>query len=115
MQVSTGNLVVVQSGIARTGFSNIIKFDFDTIYIEVKFISDKEGQRHTFLTAESGKGLILTLFNFNALAGSGFQEPVHIGELEGRELWFLFEARKVNKEVESWSIEYHFFKGGRDD
>ncbi|WP_063656037.1 DUF6864 domain-containing function [Aliivibrio fischeri] len=111
MKITTGNLEVFESGIAKTGFQKTIKFDFDAIWIEVVFHKNKDELSFEFKPSDCGKGLYLHLYNYGGPFGSGFIEPVKLGSLEDREFWFTFEARQVSPEHEAWSMEYIFYKG----
>ncbi|HFQ5433992.1 TPA: DUF6864 domain-containing function [Vibrio vulnificus] len=117
MKITTGNLEVLQAGVVRTGFKKSIKFDFTAIWIEVIFHQDKtkEIAFFEFKPSEDGNGLNLHLYNYGGPFGSGFVEPVKLGSLEGRELWFSFEARQVSPDYEAYSLEYVFYNGDAVD
>lgn len=113
MKISTGSLIVISSGVVRTGFRKSIKFDFDAIWVELNFSNDKNKEKTLieYNPTDDGKGLSIDLINYGGPFGSGLAEPVKIGDLEGKELWLSFEARQLAPDVEAWSVEYMFCTG----
>lgn len=113
MKIYSGKYELFESGVAQTAFGNSIKFDFDTIAIEVFFKDDTDNtkKRSDFKVNDTGDGLILDLYNYNNSDASGFVEPVELGTLNDKALWFNFRAHRVTTGVQSWFISYFFYYG----
>lgn len=114
MEIKTGNLTVFKSGIVRTGFTNNIKFDFDTIWVEMVFLKDNDDKeyRSEYIPSDDGIGLTINLYNSNSTLGAGIIHPVRFGTLDGSELWLAYRTFKsFEKASDSWVIEYVFYKG----
>ncbi len=112
MKITTGELEIFKSGIVRNGFTNSIKFDFDSLWVEFHFIKDDSGSRSEFKASEDLKGLKVNIYNSNSPLGAGVYKPIKIGTLDGRELWLAYTSYKPFDEHDSWSLEYVFYIGG---
>jgi hypothetical protein len=115
MKITTGELEVLNSGLVRNGFSNSIKFDFDSLWVEFHFIIDGSGSRNDYQASDDLKGLKINVYNSNSPLGAGLFKPIKIGSLEGRELWLAYASYKPFDEHDTWVLEYVFYKGGRVD
>ncbi|WP_318459656.1 DUF6864 domain-containing function [Photobacterium leiognathi] len=114
MEIKTGNLTVFKSGIVRTGFTNNVKFDFNTIWVDMVFLRDNDNKefRSEFLGSDDNIGLTINLYNSDSTLGSGIVKPIKIGNLEGNELWLAYRTfRAFEKANDVWVIEYVFYKG----
>lgn len=112
MKITTGNLEIIYSGLARNAFSNNIKFDFGGLWVEFNFLSDAKEYRSEYLPSEDSLGLKINLYNSNSTLGAGLSQPIKIGTFEGYELWLAYRTFKTFKEANnSWTLEYVFYKG----
>ncbi len=111
MKVTTGNLEIFESGIARSGFVNNIKFDFSAIWIEFTFLTDGKEYRSEYVASEDLKGLRINIYNCNSTLGAGVSQPIKVGSLDDRELWLAYRCFKAFEQHEGWVVEYVFYKG----
>jgi len=113
MRIYSGNFELFESGVAQTAFDKSIKFDFDDISMEVVFLFDKDKGRkqREFSVNEEKNGLLLKLINYEDSTPAGLVSPVHIGDLDGRKLFFNYRAYRVTSDVDSWIINYFFYYG----
>ncbi|WP_087026384.1 DUF6864 domain-containing function [Thaumasiovibrio subtropicus] len=116
MKITSGNLEVFESGLARTGFTNNIKFDFQSIWLEFTFILEGQGDyRADYVPAEDSKGLRVNIYNNDSIHGAGIVKPLKVGSLDGRELWLSYRSFRVSMDHDAWSLEYVFYKGNEVD
>jgi hypothetical protein len=111
MKITTGSLEVYKSGIVRTGNANNIKFDFDSIWLEIIFLDSGKDYRVDYSVSDDGNGLKINIFNSNSVFGAGVTKPIKIGTLEDRALWLSYSSSKLSPEYDSWALEYVFYLG----
>ena len=111
MKVFSGDLELFESGVAQTAFVKAIKFDLEAFKFEINFKFDSDEKRHKFYLINNNKDLALDLFNYNTTEETGFIEPVEIGNLNGRVLWFNYMAKRVAANTDVWVLQYYFYYG----
>lgn len=91
MNVKVGEYDVFDNGVVITHANKDIEFKISTLFIKVKFFKDDEntGQSVTPSLLE-GNCLQLTLTNFENSLGTGLTEPIEIGTINGKKLFFQF-------------------------
>ncbi len=111
MNITSGNLKILNTGTVFSFKNQSIKFDLDPqLQITVSFKDDVidtkprlSGIGHTADHAE------LILINFNDYGGRGYVEPVRIGNIGNNNIYFFFWATMIGSEKPTKKLEYTFY------
>lgn len=71
--------------------------DRESLNIEFKFHCDESGEIRTFMQSPENGKIVFDLTNYTSPIGTGVNKPVAIGELDGKKIFIVFYAYRLDK------------------
>ena len=109
ISLSSAGKEVIATHTVHTFTPEELDISLADLALQLRFLSDKGEQRIERKVVEE-KILELKIFNFNNTLGTGLTEPIELGQVSGRKLYFVFTASSLSKKSIK-RIEFTYFLG----
>ncbi len=106
-RIESAGAEVVANGTVLTFTADDVAFVLDDLRFTFRFLVDDKGQR---LDAEqrSAKEVLYRIYNFHNPLGTGLKEPIKIGRIRGKDLFFCFSTYAHDEKTVKL-VHYTFF------
>lgn len=108
------DLEIIYSGQAHLVQDNILKINFDDVYVEVKFVADSQVSAGQINWVVEEGVLKITFVNYNSTVGSGIFHPWLIGDFQGKELYITFYSKWIEFNPFNYFICNYIFYTGKE-
>jgi len=109
LKLQVGGCEVVASGTVVGNPQQPIEIELQNLHLRLDFETDKENkEQRVSITTLTSTELQLKYINFNNPTGTGNKNPIHLGTLGGKELYFNYRIYALNDEVGK-SVQYTFY------
>lgn len=114
LKIESEGMEVYATGTVHTFSPDHIKFHIEDLILDFEFRND-EGEMRVDEKVTGDKSAKWVLYNFPTSIRAGSNQPLRIGNLGDRELFFAFTVSALDPEESIKIIHYTFYLGGSVD
>ena len=108
IKISSKGKDIIANGTVHTFDSQQLTFKLGQLTFDFEFVVDAEKTPRFQSESLGSQHIKYQLFNFNNTLGSGLREPIKIGTLLSRNLYFIFTTYAFDNDS-SKTVHYTFF------